>query len=422
MSKHTFEDIKSKKENILHRIEPAKKSTTRHITSTPHIKTSTTRRMPVLLKSAFILSVLGGLVYWGLVLFESATIVVVKKQQDVSLTAEQFVAMKNTDKSTPFEIMVLDDTENKHMTLSQTENLSTKAHGSVTFYNSYSKKPVKISAGSYLTDNEGKSYRTNESITIPGYTAVAGAAEPGEVSTTVSAFLPGDTYNTNPTDFTVNAYKGTAKGKQIYAKATSPMTGGALGVLYVLNPNDKGALDAYIDSDLKNIVMKKVYAEVPAGYILYPKAVRYDASFDENATFANADATVPITVKINAVLLKEELFKKNIVKHMIPSIEDIELAEVEVSGIKTLDFSFSDPNQLITKDTQSISFALSGSVSFTWNPPISLLLPSLVSLPENDVLSLISKDKGVVSSQIHMFPPWQKVLPSTLSKIHLQIK
>ena len=96
--------------------------------------------------------------------------------------------------------------------------------------------------------------------------------------------------------------------------------------------------------------------------------------------------------------------------------------EIEIQGLDALNFSFNDPNQLITKDTQAISFNVSGSGNLLWHSNLTSLKNNLVGVSKEIAQKVLSGDPSISSYTVNIFPPWESYLPNTVNKIKIIIK
>jgi hypothetical protein len=397
----------------------------------PHPKTKTTSPVPRQKASSKPRTVFFGLLIFAVIsvlgysassYFTHVKVALQNKTESFTLDHKQFTASKNDTATVPFEIMIVSDTQTKEMTLTESTNVSAKAKGKLMLYNEYSTTAQKISVASYVSDTTGKTYKTDTVVTIPGYTTSGGKIIPGKVPVSVTAFLPGSSYNTNSTDFTINAFKGTTKFKKIYAKAITPITGGSVGLVYVLSASEKGTLAAFADTTFKNSLYKKAYAQVPPGYILYPDALQFSSDVDTNTSYETANAKIPITGTAVAFLVKEKDMTTAVIKAVLPNTPESELKEIEIPEISKLSFSFVNTNQPITKDLQATSFTLTGPLTAVWHPDIEALKASLVGVPKLAVSEIFKKDPGIKNARVTMFPPWQRSLPQDVSKINILLE
>lgn len=364
---------------------------------------------------------IGGGGYWMVTYFEKTTIHITEKHQVLSLSNTSFTASKSTAAPLHFEIMIVSDSDSKNMILTESENVSSKAKGIVTLYNEYSTKSQNLAINTQLNDSSGKAYRTDKAVTIPGYKTVSGKIVPGQVSVGVTSVLVGDAYNSTQTDFTIAGFKGTPKFTKLYAKATAPLTGGAQGLVYVLGATEKGSVNATAATTFKTRLLKKVTAEVPKGYILYPDAYTYTYSIVDDAQSPTPNAKIQINGTLSAVLLKESEITDAIIRSTLPAIGESERGEIVVPDVSKAAFSFANHDQLITKDLQTVGFTLTGDLNAVWHPDTEAFKSQLSGIPKANLTTLFKSDPGIAEARAILFPPWRKYLPTDLGKIHIVI-
>jgi hypothetical protein len=371
-----------------------------------------------------LLVLIGGAIYLAATTFQNAQIIINEKHQAFTLASEQFTASRDQAAPLHFDLMIVSDTQYQDMSLTQSANVSLKAQGTIAVYNEYNTKPVTLGAHTYIADSTGKTYLTDKAVTVPGFTTdkVTKAITPGQAAVTITAFLPGDSYNGTPTDFTITAYKNTSKFTKIYAKGATALTGGAQGLIYTLTPQQQGVIDGQAQSAFKDSLMKKVTAQVPAGYVLFNTASQYSYNIDPNFSSPTADAKVPISGTVSAVIIKKDDLDTAIIKRMLPQATDKEVSEIQLEDTANLTYSFTQADQVVDKDTQLVGFSLTGTVHAHWNPDVGTLMSSLVGVSSNAVSTIFQSDPGIVNARVRIFPPWQSHLPTDSSKIHIVIQ
>ena len=358
--------------------------------------------------------------------FAGVSIVLSQKQQSTKLEQKAFTLAKGADSPINFEVMIVPGKETRDITLTETKTLPEKVSGDITLYNEFSTKAVAISAGSFVSDDTGKAYKTDRAVTIPGYKLVGGKVVAGQAMMSITSFLPGDAYNsenTNSTHFSISAYKGTTKYKKIYGLMRRPISGGAMGLSYVVGSDPKALANIDIikaDHSFRDNLMKKV--EVPPGYLLYPDATTFTSDIDSNILSPTASAKIAINSTLSAVIIKESDLSRFIIKSAIPDITDKELSEIKLNNLNNLKFRFTNTSQAITKDMQSVDFTLDGEVALLWQPDIDKLKMDLAGAQKGTVQSIFHTDPGIANATVKFFPPWLSYIPNDISKINITTK
>jgi len=365
---------------------------------------------------------IGGGIYFIGNYFQKADITTTSKRQMINYENRQFVASKNVDeKGIDFEIMITSEKKPKKIILTDSKEASIKAKGSITLYNEFATTPQKLLAGTFVADEEGKTYKTDSVVTIPGYKLENKKIIPGQVVVNISAFLAGEAYNGSPLNFSITSFKGTPKYSKIYGKLNSPLAGGATGVMYFLSEKDLETIDKAAKVALKDYLLEKVKALVPPGYRLYPSAYSFSYELDKNFLTKNPEAGVDVTGSLAVVLLKEQSLIDNIVKVSLPGTPSNELKGIQIIDLANLSFDFANVGQTITKETDSFSFLLTGGLEVIWNPDLEKLKEKLLGISKNEVSSIFKEDPGIASAEVKLFPPWKSYLPNDINKIFILV-
>ncbi len=368
----------------------------------------------------FLLIIILGGVYWISNVFEKTNVTIIVKRQTFNLENKKIQI--NKDEITPinFEIMITSDKKIIKKTLTEVNDVSVKAKGEVTLYNTYSTAPQKIIEGTFLADDVGKTYKTDKSISIPGYKIDKDKKVlPGQIDVDISAFLPGDTYNGTPNNFYITAFKGADKYKKIYGKLKSEIIGGASGIVYTLNDKEKADLDNIANTSFRNQLLNNVDSQVYPGYIVYPNASTFTYSIKEDDLFKDQNAQIEIDGTLSVILLNENDLSEYLIRNFLPKISDQEFSQIIASNLKDLAFNFSENDQLITKDIKSISFNLNGNLNLVWNPGIDKLETELAGMSKKEVNPIFKSDPAIAEANIKIFPPWKSNLSSEQSRIKI---
>lgn len=419
-----FEELKKeevkKDEPKIGEYEKEQYNSRKRISSTPKIRTDkkVIIHKPILFIFTLII-ILGG-VYLGGNIFHRANINITSKHQEIDYNNKQFTAGKSESANdVDFEIMITPSKKSVNIVLTEPKEVSIKGEGSITLYNEFSTKAEKISAGTFISDEEGKTYKTNNTVSIPGYKTENKKIIPGQIAVKITSFLPGDAYNGSPNNFHINSFKGTTKYNKIYGKLKTPIVGGASGLVYTLDDKSKSNLNNIANTSFKDELLTKVKTLVPPGYIVYPNALTFSYDNVENILSKTPETSIEINGTLSVILLKEKSLVENIIRISLPNIKDEEEKEIRILDLDKLTFGFVDKNQVITKDMDTIHFTLSGKVDAVWYPDIELLKTKLLGIYKNDVLSIFRQDPGISSALVKIFPPWQKYIPDNPLKINI---
>lgn len=372
----------------------------------------------------FILSLMVGAVYLFSTVFLKANVTVVAKNKSFDLKNQKFTASRVNENNVPFELMIVSDSVYQDVVLTSSMDANDKAKGEITLYNEFSNKPQKIIVGSFLSDEKGKSYKIDTSVTIPGYTVDKDDKEkivPGQVSVGITSFLPGDAYNGSPESFSINSFKGTTKYQKIYGKIKTPLSGGIVGLVYVLDENEKAGIMSKT-GESQDKLLRKLSAQVPEGYILYPEAVNFAFELSDNIVSKTPDVKIELKGTLSAMLLKEEDLSNALINKLLPGISKKERAEIIQPKLDGLKFNFSDKEQLVNKEIESFDFELTGTLPINWLPDSALLKTELAGKEKTNVTGIFKQDPGIASAGVKIIPFWSKKLPLDIKNINIILK
>src|SRR3989344_245117 len=116
--------------------------------------------------------------------------------------------------------------------------VNSKARGSISITNAYSSQPQVLVANTRFVTIDGKVFRLEKAVTVPGAKVENGNIIPTQISATVVAAEAGDKYNIGPSDFTIPGFQGTPKYKTFTAKSSQAFSGGLVGEAIVTTDAD----------------------------------------------------------------------------------------------------------------------------------------------------------------------------------------
>ncbi|MGC8881024.1 MAG: hypothetical protein ACP5OX_02090 [Minisyncoccia bacterium] len=151
-----------------------------------------------------------------------------------------------------------------------------KATGVVTLINNYSTSPQVLVATTRLETPDGKIFRLDSRVVIPGATTQDGKLIPSSVEAKVTADQPGPEYNIPPCDlpnckFTIVGFKGTPKYEGFYAISKKEMTGGSAGTVPMITAEDKNKAEEVILNKVSEAINRAIQNKLPANLSYIPE-------------------------------------------------------------------------------------------------------------------------------------------------------
>lgn len=207
------------------------------LSSNAHSEVSVPRRK-------MLLSILGGFAFVSLLAIAGvlaftflpraeATLVVEERSEGRDVEAVARLDQKSADTEKKILPLRLIESE-KDVSLSfpgtgKSSASEKRTRGMVTISNAALSSPQTLVATTRLEASGGKIFRLVKGVTVPGATKSEDKTIPGTILAEVVADESGDTYNIEPTSFTVPGLKGGPKYESVTARSEKPFLGGGSG-------------------------------------------------------------------------------------------------------------------------------------------------------------------------------------------------
>lgn len=343
-------------------------------------------------------------------LFAKARVTINPKVQDFTLN-QTLSAVKDANSSgvLSFNLISLSGEEEKIVSTGEEKEYSQKAKGTIVLYNNFSTTPQKLAIDTRLEGSNGKIYKTETVIIVPG----TKDGKPGSVEVGIYANEPGEASNTSPIDFKILGFKGSPKYEKFYGRSKGDISGGLVGKLRLVGEEDKAKAVEELKVVLQDKLFKKALGELPEGYILFKDAVVFRVD-DENAGTLPTTGQDEIPVKIKGTLygflFEEKNLTKKIVETIIPKYDG---SEVYIPNIKDFTVTLVTGGAVFNfSDIKNINFGLSGSSRIVWYSDEEKLKSALVDKPKKDFQHIMSEYPNIDSADLVVRPVWKRDIPS----------
>lgn len=288
------------------------------------------------------------------------------------------------------------------------ERVLRKASGTIRIFNEYSGASQRLVRNTRFEGANGKIYRINSSVVVPGMTTDAsGKKIPGGVDAVVYADAPGEEYNASLTDFSIPGFKGDPRYGKFYARSVTPIAGGFSGTVSVPDPNEATAARERLRNKLRAELIAKARAQIPEHFILFDGAAFVSFDNDPDPGTSAPPTTISVRGSLVGVMFDRKALSSAIAA-IVPSSEKI---PVLVRNLNTLSFSFKDSAQSPERLT-AIEFSLSGNAHMVGDIDYADLAKNLAMVENrsrfNDV---IRRYGGIRRAEADIMPVWRRTFP-----------
>lgn len=350
--------------------------------------------------------------------FVGATVTVYPKQKSFSFN-KLISASKDGQSSVRFETIELEGKDSVPAEARGKKELKKKASGTIVVYNAYNSKSQKLIKNTRFETPDGKVYRIDAPITVPGTTISGGKIVPGSIEVVVYADEPGENYNIGKTDFTLPGFKGDPRYTKFYARSKTDMTGGFVGSVYAVSDVDASDAKLTLKKRLTDSLLKEARKTIPAEFILYDDATFFDF---EDIKIIGEEGAKTVNIEQNAKLYAVIFQRTSLAKYIAQvGIDNFDGSPVYSLSLDTLSFAMEDKEEIDYKNINKISFTLSGDVLIFWDFNQKNLIKDLLGKPKKNFQSILSKYTGIDRADLSVDPFWAQAMPDKEGQIKIKI-
>ncbi|MBP7007129.1 MAG: hypothetical protein KBC44_00390 [Candidatus Pacebacteria bacterium] len=348
-------------------------------------------------------------------LFAKATININPKTKPIELS-DTFSAIKESNsEGLTFDLIAISGEESRLITGTERKDGSERAKGTVVIYNSFSTSPQALAIDTRLEGSNGKIYKTETKLTVPGMKN----GVPGSVEVKVYAADPGEEYNASPLDFKIFGFKGTPKYEKFYARSKGNMTGGFTGSSFTIPEEEKSKHLLELKNTLQDKLIAKAREQIPSGFILFKDAV--SLSIDSESTdFVSKDSNIVISMKgtLYGFLLDEAKLTDSIAKGEIGNYDG---GPAHITNITDLNFSIPNKNTISFKDAKSLVFRIEGKSNIVWDVDKEKLLSQIIGKKKKDFYQVLAEYPNIDGAELVIKPVWKNSFPEEENKITITV-
>ena len=422
LSKEKIGEYKDLKREVIS-LEENKRDNSRHhkVNRTPNWQRKTMN--PKLIIWLIAIICLLALFFGISIIFSSATVIITPRAEKITFTNEPYTAKLNSQSTTTlsFEILKVKQDGGKVIPATEEKEVTQKATGKIVIYNNYSISPQRLITQTRFEAGNGKIYKINSSVIVPGFKKSGDKIIPGSVEATVFADQPGTDYNLNLADlkgdFKIPGFKGDVRYQGFYARASTDITGGFIGKQRVVNAELRKTTEDSIKTDLKEQLLKELYAIKPDNYIIFKDAYSVDYKNLADTNVNNNEVKINIEGSLNGIVFNNLKLTKYLANKKIDSFDGLP-AELIPTDNLVVTLTGADSTGLWKNDTLQIKF--SGDAVVKWLYDGDLIKRQLAGRSQADLQVLTSQFKDSVAGiKVQFRPVWTKYFPDNLSKIKI---
>lgn len=349
------------------------------------------------------------LVFVALTIFDGASLSYEPKSTAISFDGDEYSATKS-GAGLIFSVMKISKDKGVIVPASGESEVSRKASGTIIVYNNATAGSQRLRATTRFETPDGKIYRTQNDITVPGKRLVSGKEEPGSIEVVVYADEPGADYNIGLSDFTLPGLEGGALFSSVYARSKTPMTGGFVGTEKAVSEADKTKARAELEAGLKSELLSEARAQVPDGFILIDELSSF--TFEElpqTESSNQSNTTFNLRGNLEGAMFKED----DLITHISREKAGLSPGDIaEILDIDSINFAFASTSAVNPLLGDTLSFTASGSAVVLWRTDETALKADLLGRKKSELNAVLNNYPNIVEASATVRPFWKTSFPS----------
>ncbi|MEY4731827.1 MAG: hypothetical protein RL681_773 [Candidatus Parcubacteria bacterium] len=321
--------------------------------------------------------------------------------QTVSVTASKAVAKIQANGMLTLPGELLSQTRNTTQFFPATGKavVSQKATARMGIYNAYSSEKQTLVATTRFETPDGKIFRLDSGVTIPGAKIQDGKIIPSSIEVAVTADKPGEAYNVGPIPkLTIPGLKGSPKFAGFYGEFKDKATGGAVGERPVPTDADIATARAKVTETLSLTLKSNLLANRPDDMKVLDGASSFTLPrFTVNKTINDeGQFNVFAEGQFRAIAFREGDLKQALLSRAANGRTDL--------AFRSLEFTFRDVQADLGKGEVSFTVEAKGTIAPRFDE--AEFRNSLAGRSLKDARALILSLPDLREAQIDLWPFW----------------
>ena len=204
-----------------------------------------------------------------------------------------------------------------------TSDSSKKARGMITIYNEFSSSSQPLIATTRFLNEDGKLFRLQKSIIVPGSSNVGGEIKPGVIEAQVMADEAGADFNIEASKFSIPGFKSSGgKYEKIYAQSSKKMIGGGDSATEIKAVSEEDITEAksQMASEIKESLKKEIKEQNGNSLIVLDDAIIFgEINYSSSAQAGAIGEDFSLTGKVSAkaIVFQEDHLKKLVTEKIV---------------------------------------------------------------------------------------------------------
>lgn len=300
------------------------------------------------------------------------------------------------------------------------QQVEEKASGSLTIYNEFSSEPQVLVKRTRFETPDGKIYRIQEQVTVPGAGITDGKITPSSIQAVAYADEAGEEYNIGASDFTIPGFKGSPRFEKFYARSSAPMEGGFKGKAKVVTENDVSTLASSLETQLSEELQRRVSSELPEDLFIPSGASRTVTVAKEFSAGVGKPADIlslELALRLDGLAVPFETIEEEIIAKYL-SQNNAAGNTFDIVNVRNLSYTAEGADF----DAGTLTLRVQGLAHIAWHIDYKGLASALAGAGFRKQVNVFSEYPAIEEVAISFSPSWWRIFPNTVEKIIVEPK
>jgi hypothetical protein len=298
------------------------------------------------------------------------------------------------------------------------KQVSEKASGKITIYNSYSSDAQTLVQDTRFLSPDGKIFKLAKKIIVPGAKISEGKILPSSIDAEVIAEKAGEEYNIGPVKlFQIPGFKGTPKYSAFYGESKVNMTGGFVGEISYPTASDIAAAKKKMKETLESFLKTDLYAQISSDFKIIDGSSSFSTLKEDVMDKVDKDGNFSIASKAQMTIIS---FKESDLIDVLSKKAEAEKGEDY--AVKSYDLQYGIARMDVTSGR--LSFPVTFKAVLSYKIDIEKIKSEIAGMSDVQLREKIFSLPGIdIENQniVSFWPFWVKRVPNNLNKINITV-
>jgi hypothetical protein len=294
-------------------------------------------------------------------------------------------------------------------------NVNSKAQGTITVVNAYSSAPQQLVATTRFQTPDGKIFRLDNAIVVPGATVNGNKITPASIKAPVTADVAGEGGNVGPiAKLTIPGFKNGPKFDGFYGTFETGTSGGATGERAVATDADVNSAKGKVSDTLKSAFQTSFLGAIPSDIKVLDGASLFTAG--TVTVQRTADQSGNFTLTSNAVFDAFGFREKDVLRLLDASIQGSNAG----MKIDQLDIKYSSVQADFSK--KELKFAVSATGSLVPAFDADAFKAQIAGEKKDTARAAILALPQLETAEVKLWPAWLWSVPGAVGRIKVTVQ